>query len=78
MSANISTARGFVAVTKSDTVSIPEFRALYIGVSGDVSVKAPGAAAGVVFKAVPVGMLLVQGTQVLSTGTTATDIVAIY
>jgi hypothetical protein len=78
VSNNISTARGFAAVTPSNTVDIPEFRALYIGVAGDVKVLAPGATAGVVFKAVPVGVLLVQGVRVFATGTAATDIVALY
>jgi hypothetical protein len=52
---------------------------LYIGGAGDVSVKGPQMGAAVVFKAVPAGMILpVEVTSVMSTGTTATDIVAIY
>lgn len=71
-------ARGALAVTTSNTVDVPECRALYIGVTGDVKVNLPGQTVGVVFKAVPVGILPVQATRVYATGTTATDIVALY
>jgi hypothetical protein len=61
-------------------------KALYIGVAGDVKVTMAGdkGAAGpagveqpVVFKSVPVGLLNVQVRRVWSTGTAATNIVAL-
>lgn len=67
------------AVTPSDTVpfSTPT-AALYIGVSGDVKILLANDSAAVVFKAVPVGPLYVQALQVFATGTTATNILALY
>lgn len=68
----------FAAVTKSDTVDLPfRCRALYIGVSGDVAVLAKDNVTSIVFKAVPVGVLRVRTTRVMSTGTAATNIVAL-
>jgi hypothetical protein len=69
-------AYGAFAITKSDATVI-QARALYIGVTGDVAVVTEGRDASVVFKAVPVGILPVQVTKVLSTGTTATDILGL-
>jgi hypothetical protein len=66
-----------VAVTKSDATVIPITRALYIGVTGDVAVHTANGET-VTFKAVPVGVLRIQVDQVLSTGTAATDILALY
>lgn len=66
------------AVTKSDTVDLAfRCRALYIGVTGDVAILAKDNATSVVFKAVPVGVLRVRTTRVMSTGTTATNMVAL-
>lgn len=70
-------ARGAVAVTPSDATTLAGVRALYIGVTGDVAVVTPGRTTSVVFKAAPVGILPVQVTKVLATGTTATDIVGL-
>src|SRR6266853_2625123 len=58
-------------------------KALYIGVSGDVNVvtagdnTAVGAGTAVLFKAHPVGYMPVQVRRVMSTGTGATNIVAL-
>lgn len=73
------TARNFEAVTPSNTEFLPggECSALYIGVAGDVTIlNAVGNA--ITFKNVPIGYLDCQTTRVNSTGTTATDIVALY
>jgi len=79
----------FVSVTPSDDsdvtaptrLSTPEkclgFRALYIGVSGDVVVPNSDGT-DVTFYSVPVGFLPVQGLRVKSTGTTASGIVAMF
>jgi hypothetical protein len=73
------TARNFETVTPSDSVFLPggECSALYIGVAGDVTIlNATGNP--ITFKNVPVGYLDCQTTRVNATGTTATDIVALY
>lgn len=70
-------AFGAFAVTKSDSTVLAGVRALYIGVTGDVAVMPRGSSTAVTFKAVPVGILPVQVSKVMSTNTTATDIVAL-
>jgi hypothetical protein len=70
-------ARGGFAVTKSDSTVLTNVRGLYVGVSGDVAVVFKDTATAVTLKAVPVGILPVQVTKVMSTNTTATDIVAL-
>lgn len=79
MSERSDPAVGAQAVTKSDTTILNKgCRALYIGVSGDVAVETTVDGTAVTFKASPVGVLPVAVVRVLSTGTTATDIVALY
>jgi len=68
----------FAAVTKSDTADLPfRCRWLYVGVTGDVTVLDKDGSTSVTFKAVPVGRLDVRTQRVMSTGTTATNIVAV-
>lgn len=56
-----------------------ECRSLYVGGAGDVAILASGDTASVVWKAVPAGAIVpVEARTVLATGTTATNIVAIY
>lgn len=77
---NVETARQLVAVTKSDTVDLTIYaRALWVGGAGDVAVVGPdGPDTPTVLKGVPAGTRLdVQARRVHSTGTTATDIVAL-
>jgi len=72
-------ARKAVAVTKSDTVplaSVP--RTIYVGVAGDITAILADDTSAVLFKAVPVGPFPVMVKQIMATGTTATDIVALY
>ncbi len=72
-------ATDFVAVTKSDTVNLPQkARALYVGGAGDVAcINAKGVS--VVFAGILANTVLpVQTTRVQSTGTTATAIVALF
>lgn len=66
------------AVTKSDSTVLAPTRALYIGGVGDVTVIMKDGAS-VLFTAVPTGtMLHVSVTKVMSTGTGATAIAALY
>lgn len=76
-STDTSPAFGAVAVTKSDSTVLPAFRALSLGATGDVAVRT---ARGdlITFSTVPAGIWPIQGDKVLSTGTTATGIVALY
>ncbi len=68
-----------VAVSKSDVTVLTTTRFLYVGGTGNVAVTMVGTGAAIVFKLVPAGtMLPVRVTKVLSTGTTATNIVAIW
>jgi hypothetical protein len=66
-----------VAVTTSDVTVIPVTRSLYIGTGGTVVVRmARGTTA--TFTNVAAGIFPVQVDQVLSTGTTASGILALY
>lgn len=67
------------AVTKSDATVLPATRGLYIGGAGDVAVSMAADDSSVTFTAVPAGTVLpVRVKKVLSTGTTATTIVALW
>lgn len=73
-------ATDHAAVTKSDATKYdPPFRALYIGTTGDVAIKANPYGVAVTYKAVPAGTILpVNAHQVMATGTTAADIVGLW
>jgi hypothetical protein len=72
-------AGGGVAVTPSDTVSVATpFRALWVGVTGDVAVLMLGGNV-LTFLNVPSGSILpASGSRVNATGTTATSILALW
>lgn len=70
-------AHGAVAVTPSDVTILETTRALYVGGTGNINVTMADGQT-VLFTAVPVGIFPVQVSQVLSTSTTATNIVALY
>lgn len=73
-----SPAWNAVAVSTSDTVSITgaPTRALWVGVSGDISVLMAGGAS-VVLKGAQ-GLIPIRVDRVNTTSTTATDIVALF
>ena len=65
------------AITPSDSAETVCSQ-IYVGVTGDVKVVPAGGSVGVVFKAVPAGAVLpIRCKKVLSTGTTATDLVGL-
>jgi hypothetical protein len=76
------------AVTKSDTTelkitlsdgSVRWPRSLYVGGGGDVAILAASDTAAVTLSSVPAGTILpVKAAKVMSTNTTATNIVALY
>lgn len=67
------------AVTKSDATVLPPTRAVYVGGAGDLAVIFVGDTAAVTLSSVPAGTLLpIQVNKVMSTNTTATNIVALY
>lgn len=74
-----SPAQNSVAITPNDTASATNqiFRAIYVGVSGDVVMRSSQTSAQVTYKAVPVGIHPVNCQWVYATGTTATDIVGL-
>lgn len=76
----LGTATGFSAVTLSNTVDLPfTSRALYVGTGGNITVYAANSTTPVVFTNVGTGTILpVAVSRVLATGTTASNIVALY
>lgn len=69
---------GGVAVTPSDATVLAPTRGIYVGVAGNVAVKLLNGTT-VTFTAMASGIIHpIRATQVLSTGTTATNIVAVY
>jgi hypothetical protein len=76
-----SPVTGMDAVTPSDTIDLPggTCRAIWAGVAGNVAIIAADDSAAVTLKGVPAGQWTpVQAKRVMSTNTTATDIVAGY
>ena len=67
-----------VAVTKSDSTVLNATRALYIGGDGNVAVTMSGGGDATFVGLLAGAILPVRATKVLSTGTTATNIVALY
>jgi hypothetical protein len=77
----IGPATGAAAVTPSNTVALPGgvCRGLYVGGAGDVAAVLADQGAAVTFVAVPAGTFMpVRVFRVNSTGTTATNLVALY
>lgn len=70
-------AHGAVVVVTSDATIIPITRGLYIGVTGNISVRMADEQT-VTFLNVPVGIFPIQVDKVNATATTATNIVALY
>lgn len=66
------------AVVTSDTVDLPNTpRGIYVGTTGDIKVTMVGGQT-VTFKSVPVGMLWIRAQRVFASGTTATNLVAVW
>jgi hypothetical protein len=78
---DLAPASGAAAVVPTDGTTLPGgvTRFLYVGGTGDISVLFAGDVTPVTLKAVPVGtMLAARIAQVNATGTTATNLVALY
>lgn len=73
-------ARYAAAVTPNDSTDLPYVtKALYIGGTGNISIDTVGGDAAVSFVDVPTGAILpIRVSRVRNTGTTATNIVALY
>lgn len=75
---SVACAGGAAAVTPSDSTPV-NCRALYIGVAGNVAVVPARGGSAVTFVGVQAGTTLpVQCSKVMSTNTTATNIVALF
>lgn len=79
-SKDISSAYDARVVTPSDTVSQADgvCRALYVGVAGNITAVMANSGTAVLFSNVAVGIFPIQVFRVNATGTTATNIVALY
>lgn len=70
-------AHGAVAITPSDVTVFPVTRAIYVGVTGNISVRMADGQT-LTFSNVPVGIFPIQVDMVNSTSTTATTMIALY
>lgn len=70
-------AHGAVSVTPNDSTVLVTTRSLFVGVSGNLAVQMADGQT-ITFANVPVGIFPIQVDKVLSTGTTATNIIALY
>lgn len=67
------------AVTASDSTTLSGVRGVYVGGAGNVAMTFPGQSSAVTFVGVSAGTILpVQPVKIMSTNTTATDILALY
>lgn len=73
----IAPARNLAAVTPNDSTDLAWIsKAIYVGVTGDLSVIAEDDTVAVTFTAVPAGTVLpIRARRVMATGTTASSIV---
>jgi len=73
-------SRRFAAITPSDTVDLSRVtRGIYVGVSGDVAIIGEKDNAAVTFKNAAAGSILpVRAKRVMSTNTTATNLVSLF
>jgi len=75
----VTSANNHAAVTKSDATVFDEESAIYIGGAGDIALVLAGSSTSVTYVGVLAGTWLpVNAKQVLSTGTTATNIVRVF
>lgn len=74
---NTAVATKLRAVTPSDS-TVVNCQALFVGVTGNVAITAEGDTAAVTLTNVPVGLLPIACSKVMSTNTTASGIVALY
>lgn len=71
-------ANSAVAVTPSDSTELDITRGVYVGTGGDLAVVMADDSLAVTFVAVPSGVLLpIRVLKVMSTNTTASDILAL-
>lgn len=73
-------ANGAAVITPNDSTDLPIYtRGIYVGVGGHITVDLTDTGTNIQFLSVPQGTILpVQAKRVYSTGTTATNLVALF
>lgn len=66
------------AFAGADADFAPSTDGFYVGVAGHLKVDLAGGSAGVVFKNVPVGFHRIRASKIYNTGTTATEVWALF
>ena len=78
MANQVSTYDKAVAVTKSDS-TVLDCMGFFVGVTGDVNITPKGGSSAVLLKGCVAGTVYpIACNKIMSTSTTATDIVALY
>ena len=65
-------------ITPNDSNDFVQGASIYVGVQGDVAVIAEGDTVSQIFKNHPVGYIPCRVKRVLATGTTATNLLALF
>lgn len=66
-------------VVKSDSTVFSQTSAIFVGGGGNIALRLIGSSTTAVYKNIPSGTFMpVEADQVLSTGTTATDIIRVF
>lgn len=73
-----SPAPSGASITPNDTTDLPRLARLYVGVSGDIAVILANDTVAIPLKNVPVGYQPLIVKRVLATGTTASELIALY
>lgn len=76
--ASTAPARKAAAITTNDTTEITVTRGIYVGVTGDVVAILVDDTSAVTFKAVPAGTILPIQARIVTTASTATNMLALY
>lgn len=71
-------AHGAVVITPNDSTVIQITRSIYVGATGNLTVRMADGNDNVLFAAVPVGVFPIQVDKVYSTGTVAASLLALY
>lgn len=79
VNSSLSQARNFEAIVPNDGADLPRrYKAIYVGVAGDISLVGDSSPSGVVHTVAAGAVLICSPVRILDTGTDADNIVGWY